>query len=348
MAGKAIYADHDGKVVIKDFPIPQPPEGEILVQVLYSGVNPSDIRTLKFFNCRHHLLGNEFCGRVLESPILEDTSFLKAGDIVAGYVDGSKDRPLRYGTHQPYISVPSAWIYRVPENLPQADAAAITIVVQTANDALFNRLHVPLPDATPAHPEGTLVIWGGATSVGMAAIQLGRASGIHSIVATASTKQHDYLKSLGATHCFDYKDDNVVQKVKAVLQASRGPIWGLDAAGAPDSQTLLANALSSHNDIHLASVLLQTDERFQVTLAARHIDVSFDLPDGQSLFFAAHPDEADRMWKALAWVVKHYGAEFRPLPVRIFEGTAEKALEEIIKVEAMGTFGKLVLKHPLK
>ncbi|KIL88536.1 hypothetical protein FAVG1_07781 [Fusarium avenaceum] len=347
MTGKGLYADEDGKVVVRDFPIPQPPDGEILIQVLYSGVNPSDMRIIQFFNCRRRVLGNEFCGRVLESPGLADTSF-KVGDIVAGYVDGKMNRPLRYGTHQPYISVPPAWIYRVPDNLPQADAAAITIAVQTANDALFNRLHIPLPDATTAPTEGTLVIWGGATSVGMAAIQLARASRARSIVVTASTKRHDYLKTIGATHCFDYGDDNVVEKVKAVVQASGGVIWGFDAVGTADSQSLLANALPTRDDILLASVLLQTDERFQVTLGARHLDVAFDLPGGQSLFFAAQPVEADRMWKALAWVVDHYGAEFKALPVRQFQGTAEDALEEIIKVGALKTFGKLVLKHPLE
>ena len=68
-------------------------------------------------------------------------------------------------------------------------------MVETASDALYNRLGLPLPpsvakgtpdEGAPAL-EGTLVIWGGSTGCGMAAIQLGRGSRVSSIVTIASS-----------------------------------------------------------------------------------------------------------------------------------------------------------------
>ncbi|KAH7018948.1 chaperonin 10-like protein [Ilyonectria destructans] len=333
MESTAIYVNNDSQVVAQDLTVPPPRDGEILIQVLYSGINPADIRTSKFFGCRHRVLGNEFCGRVLESPSLVDTPF-KAGDIVASYS---------------YITIPPTGVWKVPSNVPLPDAATLTLVVQTANDAIFNRLKLPLPDAEKGVVEGTLVIWGGATSVGRAAIQLGRASGITSIVVTASKERHEYLKTLGATHCIDYRDDDVVQKVKAVLrEAGQSPILGLDAIGTPNSQTLLANSTADHQEVRLTTVLLVPNEGFEVTLYVRHADVTFTLPNGELLVFPTHPTEAERMWKALAWVIEHYGGDFKAHPVRVLDTTAEETLHEVLEAGEMKTFGRVAMKHPLK
>ncbi|KAG9250990.1 chaperonin 10-like protein, partial [Emericellopsis atlantica] len=349
----SLYADAEGKAVVTRLSLPAPRDDEILVKVLYSGVNPSDFRTLKFFDCRRRVLGNEFCGKVLESPGLANSTF-KAGDVVAGYTDGSNNRPERFGTHQEYISIPPAWAFQVPENVPHPNAAALPVVVQTANDALFNRFQLPLPQDAKGPIEGTMVIWGGATSVGMAAIQLARASGITSIIVTASPKRHEFLKKLGATHCFDYNDEDTVASIKALILQSAGDdgrVWGFDAVGTistPSSQTLLASSIPSRSGdrVRLVTVLIMPQEGFEPCVGARHYQVAFDLPNGRKIDFPPDMEAADRMWKALRWVVDHYGKEFQETPIRIFEGTAEDALEEVAKVETTGTFGKLVLAQP--
>ncbi|KAF6823855.1 Zinc-type alcohol dehydrogenase-like protein C2E1P3.01-like protein 5 [Colletotrichum plurivorum] len=94
-SSRALYADSEGNVVVQEFPLREPRDDELLIQVPYSGVNPSDFKTLKFFNCRNRVLGNEFCGKVLDSPTLERLPFWP-GEIVAGYVDGDKNRPLSF------------------------------------------------------------------------------------------------------------------------------------------------------------------------------------------------------------------------------------------------------------
>ncbi|KAF9879329.1 hypothetical protein CkaCkLH20_02872 [Colletotrichum karsti] len=349
----AIWANETGAIVVEPVPVPAPGPDELHIEVLYSGVNPTDLRTPRFFGCTRRVLGQEFCGRVLRAPAPGQP--FSEGDVVAGYTEGGKDRPLQQGTHQSYISLPPQHsVFRVPGNVPHADAATLTVAVMTANDALYNRFGLPLPSEAGAEGvvEGTLVVWGGSTSVGMAAIQLARASGVRTIVATASPARHELLKRIGATECFDYKDDAVVEKVKsAIAAAGAGPVWGFDAAGVPGvSQKLLSGAVPDHGDVRLATVFLvvEEDERFEVVLGSRHYDVEFDIPgrEGGLIRFPARPAEQERMWEALMWVLEHYGAEYQALPVRVYDGPAEGALEEIAKVADLGTFGKVVLKLP--
>ncbi len=59
-----------------------------------------------------------------------------------------------------------------------------------------------------------LLVWSGSTTVGQWAIQLGRVAG-YKVITTASPKNHDLLKKLGATDMYDYKDETVPQKIAA-------------------------------------------------------------------------------------------------------------------------------------
>jgi Zn-dependent alcohol dehydrogenase len=56
------------------------------------------------------------------------------------------------------------------------------------------------------------LVWGGSTSVGCNAIQLATAAG-YEVIATASPRNHDYLKKLGAVEVFDYRSPTVVRDI---------------------------------------------------------------------------------------------------------------------------------------
>ncbi|KAF5025856.1 hypothetical protein F66182_2078 [Fusarium sp. NRRL 66182] len=320
-------ANQEGKVVVRDLPFPEPEEQELLVKVLYSGVNLSDVRVLELFALKNYALGNEFCGQVLESKNLD----FKVGDVVAGCVGGGNTRAWRHSAHQEYIAVKPEWIFKVPENTPSHAAAGFGVVVPTAGDALFNRLGLPLPpsvahgtpDEGSATPEGALVIWGGATSVGMAATQLARASRV----------------------------PEITEKVRATLQGTKGTIWGFDALGSlenPVSQDALKSLIPPHDKVRMATVLLARHEGFEITIGGRHFHVEFDLPDGTKLVIPKDMVAADRHWRALHWVIENYGGEYKPTPVRVFEGTGKDAVNELYRMQEMRTFGKVVLKQPLQ
>ncbi|KAF5694377.1 ToxD-like protein [Fusarium denticulatum] len=329
---RALYADENGKLVIRHVPFPEPQEGELLIKVLYSGVNPADTKIIDFFGVKNFVIGSEFCGEVLESKTLAAMSF-EAGDIVAGVLSGGQNPPLRWGTHQEFMTIPASWAWKAPENLPPQAAAGLSTVGLTAATGLFNDIGLPLPP-----------------SVGMAAIQFARAARVSSIIAVASSKRHEYLKTLGATQTFDYNDTNVTEKVKSALQSTRGAIWALDARGSPESQALLKKAIPQHDRTVLASVMVGGDPEYKGIMAARHFDVEFELPGGQKMTWLKDMAAADRHWRGFHWAVENYGAPggYVPTPVRVFEGSGEDAIKEVYNVKNMSTFGKLVLKHPLK
>ncbi|PNP58374.1 hypothetical protein FNYG_15126 [Fusarium nygamai] len=353
---RGLYIDGNSNVVVRDLPFPEPQDGEILIKVLYSGANPADTKLIGIFALKDSAMGYEFCGEVLESANLDSTSF-KVGDIVVGLLPGGQNQPLRHYSHQEYVAVDPSWVFKIPQNLPPQAAAGLSVVGHTASSALFVSLGLPLPpsvvkgtpDEDAAVPKGTLVIWGGATGVGMAAIQLARAARVSSIIAIASTKRHEFLKTLGATQCFDYNDVDVVDKVKSALQATNGTIWALDAVGRPEQQALLKSAISQHDKIVLATVMIGGDPEYEVALSSRHFDIEFEFPGGQKWAAPKDMAAADRHWRGFRWIVEKYGSdEYVPTPVRLLEGSGEDAIQELFGLQSMKKFGKLVFKHPLQ
>ncbi len=81
-------------------------------------------------------------------------------------------------------------------------------------------LKIPTPwpkpeNYSPPSPAVPILIWGGSSSVGQFAIEILTYYGYTNILATASRRNHEYLKSIGARAVFDYNDANIVEHIKA-------------------------------------------------------------------------------------------------------------------------------------
>ena len=70
-----------------------------------------------------------------------------------------------------------------------------------------------------AHRDEVVVIWGGATAVGGNAIQLARAAG-YRVITTASAKNHDRMRRLGAEAAFDYRDPEAANRIVEAVGGS--------------------------------------------------------------------------------------------------------------------------------
>jgi NADPH:quinone reductase-like Zn-dependent oxidoreductase len=91
----------------------------------------------------------------------------------------------------------------------------------TVFHALTTDLGIETPWPKPEHyipkdAEKAILVWGGSSSVGQFAVQILRYYGYKHILATASAKHHDKLRTLGAKEVIDYNDPNAVQ---AILKA---------------------------------------------------------------------------------------------------------------------------------
>lgn len=346
-SGVALYVSEDGTgQILRDVAEPEPEAGEIQVEVLYSGCNPADLKHAHL-GINSTVMGYDFMGKVSQ---VGPNSRYSVGEPVAGYTPTGIGRPGKYGAHQPYLVAPEDHVWRVPENVPPAHAAALTVVVATAADALYNAFGYPFPGETApeGRKAGPLLVWGASTSVGLAMVQFARASVARPIFAAASPQRHDLLTTLGATKCFNYADADAVSQVRAAVEEERvGPILhAADCTGYPEAAEKVAE-IASEQAI-LVSMRIQQDKRFKLPFGNKARDMTISSPSIGRITLPAQPQEQARMWKGLEWAVQNYGSGFSMPEVEIFEGSAEEALDKVKVVLEGVNFGKLALKHPLK
>ncbi|KAJ5949623.1 alcohol dehydrogenase [Penicillium verhagenii] len=334
----------------EEAPLLEPEDGELLIETLFSGINPADGKHATLLGIYPATLGYDFCGKVLRAPL---GSKFSSGDIVAGYTPTGVDRPKRFGTHQSYLSCPEEMAFLVPPNLPYDHAACLSVVTMTAADTLYNLYKLPLPSASPEKFPKPILIWGASSSVGICTVQLARASGVHPIFVTASPGRHHLLYELGATRCFDYKSKTVVLEIKEALAGfqSETLAYAFDAVGSHgtlDSGKLVADC-SSSEQTNMVSVVLQSDPRFKMPFATPNRDVTLRVKGvPHPITIPARRDDYNHQWKAFQWAIENYGTLFRLPLVEVFSGSAGEALKEVMTLAEEGRgFGKLVLKHPL-
>jgi NADPH:quinone reductase-like Zn-dependent oxidoreductase len=160
-------------------------------------------------------------------------SRLSVGDRVVGHAVGpekSRNTPAE-GAFQNYVVLMDHMVAKIPAALAFEQASVLPLALSTASCGLFQQdqlgLALPVIDAAPR--DEVVLVWGGSTSVGINAIQLLRASG-YRVVATASPRSFDYLRSLGAEHVIDRRSTSVVDELVAAIGDS--PLAGVLAIGA--------------------------------------------------------------------------------------------------------------------
>jgi len=163
--------------------LPPPGPGRVAVRVKAVGVNPVDLKILA---------GSR--GRLPELPW--QPGFEAAGVVTAVGPDVTAWRPgdevivfRAAGTYASALDVPEAALTRKPASVPWEQAAGLLLVGATAVHAL-EATHVGTGDVVLAH--------GAAGSVGQVLVQLARQRGA-SVIGTASLRNHELLRSLGAT-----------------------------------------------------------------------------------------------------------------------------------------------------
>jgi NADPH:quinone reductase-like Zn-dependent oxidoreductase len=125
----------------------------------------------------------------------------------------------RFGAYQKYPLVYETLVSPVPDNVSLTQAAVLPLAITTASVSLYHPEHLnfPLPQKNPVDNGKTVLIWGGASSVGSTAIQLAVASGFK-VVSTASKRNHDTVRALGASIVLDYKSPTIVSDAVEALK----------------------------------------------------------------------------------------------------------------------------------
>ncbi|KAF5989592.1 ToxD-like protein [Fusarium bulbicola] len=352
---KSIFLSAQGKLLVQPVTEKYTVEGSLcLIRVNHSAINLCDYNFF-YMGLNSFITGFEMSGTVEKNG---PNSQFQVGDAVFGVSPVVIPMPSSHGTHQDLVVARSELLYKIPAGISAKHASVICMPAQTAADALFNVIGLGIPAAGAAgiDPVGKgILIWGGASSVGMMAIQLAKAAGLQYIFATASAKNHDILRELGATHCFDYRSSSVIEDIQQAQKTlgivltlafdtvGKGVVGPADAGGNPSTPELTKTALGASESLRLSCTLpVHQDPAFGMCTSYR--------PSGSVNAMGApqDPDSAIRIRRIMEHMLAVKDGCLR-LPVVTVVTGAEAGIGAIRRV-AGGEMSleKLTLKHPLE
>ncbi|KAK4937515.1 hypothetical protein LTR10_021886 [Elasticomyces elasticus] len=210
-------------LVVESIKTVQPGPGEVLISVSAIALNPIDyyMRDAGFFIVNYPaIVGSDIAGTIeaVGSDITSSSPFKKGTRVLAFgstfYKQGQPDANT-YGAFQQKVVVPIETTAVIPDNLSFVDAATLPMSVGVA---LTGWMNIGLPIGTRADSRQAVLVWGAGSSMGAGATQTAKAMGF-TVYGTASPKNFEGLKSLGASRLFDYKDPEVVSKVLDAAKA---------------------------------------------------------------------------------------------------------------------------------
>jgi len=201
-----------------ELPDPVPGPGEVLVRVAATAVNRADVMQREG---RYppppgagDVLGLELSGRI-------ET----VGDGVEGWAVGEHVMAVvAAGGYAELAAVPAGCLLPVPGALELVEAAAVPEVFTTVYDNVFVRGRLAVGE--------TLLVHGGSSGIGTAAVQLARHAGAQVLVTASSGEKLDAARQLGATDGFDYTTQDWVALARDATDG-RGVDVVLDVVGAP-------------------------------------------------------------------------------------------------------------------
>ncbi|WP_127794528.1 NADP-dependent oxidoreductase [Agromyces sp. LHK192] len=212
------YDRHGGPEVLEfnEIPYALPGPGEAVVEIRAAGVNPLDTKLRSGARKSAPLdgwrtVGADGAGVV--TAVADDVEGVAVGDEVI-VAEGP-------GTYATELAVPVSKLTPKPASLSWEEAAAIPIPGSTAYQVL----------ASLGVGEGDTLLWhAGAGAVGQIAIQLARRAGA-TVIATASERNHDHLRDLGAIPVA--YGDGLLERVRAA--APEGVTVAVDAIGTQEA-----------------------------------------------------------------------------------------------------------------
>jgi NADPH:quinone reductase-like Zn-dependent oxidoreductase len=213
------------------------------------------------------VMGNDLAGQVVE--VGEDVRGFRPGDRILAHAI-SMDPAINksaHGAFQEYTVVHASMACPIPDGLSFEEACVLPLALSTAATALFQTDFLALDYPTNRGRNArstvkTVVIWGGSTSVGSNAIQLASAAG-YDVITTASPKNFEYVKALGATSVFDYNSKSAVADIIHVLR-TKEPV-GAIAIGNNSTEACMDILAQANGSKFVAQISFPFPEQAPVT-----------------------------------------------------------------------------------
>ena len=185
-------------------PLVQPAAGEVLIRVHAAGVNRPDVLQRAGMYPpppgAPDFPGLEVAGEVV--ALGEGAQRWKPGDKVCALVAG--------GGYATYCTAPAEQCLPVPAGLDDVAAASLPETFFTVWSNVFDRARL--------QPGETLLVQGGSSGIGVAAIQMGKAAGATVIVTAGSDDKCAACVVLGADHAINYRQADFAEEARRLTQ----------------------------------------------------------------------------------------------------------------------------------
>ena len=189
---------------------PEPGEGEVLVRMRTSGINPSDVKKR----------AGSFPNLLDDGLVIPNSDGAGVIEAVGKGVDKSRigervwvfqaQYGRRFGTAAEYVAISSNFAPRLPQKASFEVGACLGIPVMTAHRAVF----------ADGDVDGqTILVTGGAGRVGYYAVQWASRAGATVIATASNDADAETCRQVGADHVVNHRDDKFAQ---AVLDANGG------------------------------------------------------------------------------------------------------------------------------
>lgn len=215
----------NNRVELMDVNIPTIDENEVLVKVASFGVGIHDRYFIPKEATFPYPIRIEGAGLIVKTG--EQVKDFRIGDRVIF----SSSMQLKGGCYAACVAVSSDAIIHMPKEMNFTEGAAIPVAGKTALESI-NALNLTKGE--------TLFIAGASGAIGTLVIQLAKNKGIR-VIGLASSKNHTYMKSLGAEEAVDYNDPNWKIKVKQWVPGGVDAALAIQPGTGADSMEVVKN-----------------------------------------------------------------------------------------------------------
>ncbi|MEO8885418.1 MAG: NAD(P)H-quinone oxidoreductase [Mucilaginibacter sp.] len=188
---------------IAERPQPAFAADEVLIKVAAAGVNRPDVFQRKGnypppAGASADIPGLEIAGTIVE--VGAAVTRWKVGDKVCALVSG--------GGYAEYCNAPEGQCLPVPDGLSFIEAASLPETFFTVWSNVFDRGRLK--------PGETLLVHGGSSGIGVAAIQMAKAMGSKVVITAGSDNKCKFCLDLGAGQAINYKKENFADTLTGI------------------------------------------------------------------------------------------------------------------------------------
>ena len=200
-------------LVLEQAPRPEPKADEVLIRIKAAGVNPADWKYRS--GAYKQFMPLQFPW----TPGLEGSGTIESvGANVNAFKKGDEVYGIFTSSYAEYALAKANEIQPKPRSLTFEEAASLPVGVLTAWGALI--------DSAKIEAGQRVLVQGAAGGVGAYVVQLARWKGAH-VIGTASTKNVEFVRSLGAENVIDYsatRFETVVHDMDVVIDTVGGDL----------------------------------------------------------------------------------------------------------------------------